>query len=161
MAIGFLGYDLPFADGTFDVVTCLEAMEFMSRRDHCLHEMLRVLRPGGLLFISNRSRIRSLEAGVHVFSNNAPGLEWAKVATLTEAIQSDVDPRTGRLVFGAPTVAALLVFFVFALQCISTLAIMARETNSWRWPAFAFSYLLVLAYVGAFVANRIVAALVA
>ncbi len=45
---------LPFADGTFDVVTCMEALEFMSRPDHNLHEMLRVLRPGGLLFISNR-----------------------------------------------------------------------------------------------------------
>ncbi len=62
--------------------------------------------------------------------------------------------------FAPPTVAALLVFFVFALQCMSTLAIMRRETNSWGWPAFAFGYLLTLAYGAAFVANRVVAALV-
>ncbi|MDH4017383.1 MAG: ferrous iron transporter B, partial [Actinomycetota bacterium] len=80
-------------------------------------------------------------------------------SSLRAAIRSDVDPRTGRHVFDAPTVASLLVFFVFALQCVSTLAIMARETNSWRWPAFAFSYLLVLAYAAAFVTHRVVAAL--
>jgi len=63
-------------------------------------------------------------------------------------------------IFDPPTVAALLVFYVFALQCMSTLAVMRRETNSWGWPAFAFGYLLTLAYGAAFVANRVVAALV-
>ena len=71
----------------------------------------------------------------------------------------DVHAKTGALVFTPPTVAALLVFFVFALQCTSTIAIMQRETNSWRWPAFAFSYMLALAYGASFVANRVVAAL--
>jgi len=56
-------------------------------------------------------------------------------------------------------VAALLVFFVFALQCTSTIATLARETNSWRWPAFAFTYLLALAYGASFAAYRIVGAL--
>jgi ferrous iron transport protein B len=57
-------------------------------------------------------------------------------------------------------VASLLVFFVFALQCMSTLAIMRRETNSWRWPAFAFSYLLALAYSASFATHRIVESLI-
>jgi ferrous iron transport protein B len=78
--------------------------------------------------------------------------------SLRHAIASDVDPRTGRPVFDPPTVGALLVFFVFALQCLSTLAIMHRETNSWRWPAFAFAYLLCLAYGASFVTYRVVAA---
>jgi ferrous iron transport protein B len=56
-------------------------------------------------------------------------------------------------------VASLLVFFVFALQCMSTLAVMRRETNSWRWPAFAFGYLLTLAYAASFVTQRAVSAL--
>ena len=43
---------------------------------------------------------------------------------------------------------------------MSTLAIMRRETNSWRWPAFAFGYMLVLAWTMAFAANRVTAALV-
>ena len=57
-------------------------------------------------------------------------------------------------------VGALLVFFVFALQCTSTIAIIKRETNSWRWPAFAFTYLFILAYVASFTTHRIVGALV-
>jgi len=77
-------------------------------------------------------------------------------ASLREAVRADVDPRTGQPVFDPPTVASLLVFFVFALQCMSTLAIMRRETNSWRWPAFAFSYLLVLAWVASFATHRLV-----
>jgi len=81
--------------------------------------------------------------------------------SLRRAIRSDVDPDTGEKVFPPATVASLLVFFVFALQCMSTLAIMRRETNSWRWPIFAFSYLLVLAYGASFVTHRIVAGLTA
>ena len=78
--------------------------------------------------------------------------------SLRAAIRADTNPRTGKKIFDPPMVAALLVFFVFALQCISTLAIMKRETNSWRWPAFAFGYLLVLAYGSSFVTYRVVAA---
>ncbi|HXV35563.1 MAG TPA: ferrous iron transporter B, partial [Myxococcota bacterium] len=77
--------------------------------------------------------------------------------SLRAAVRNDVDPRSGEHVFDAPTVAALLVFFVFALQCMSTLAVMRRETNSWRWPAFAFGYLLALAYAASFATHRIVA----
>jgi ferrous iron transport protein B len=81
--------------------------------------------------------------------------------SLREAIRADVDPRTGRKVFTPATVASLLVFFVFALQCVSTLAIIRRETNGWRWPAFAFGYLLVLAYAASFATHRIVERLTA
>jgi ferrous iron transport protein B len=76
--------------------------------------------------------------------------------SLRAAIQRDRHPDTGELVFTPATVASLLVFFVFALQCMSTLATMRRETNSWRWPAFAFSYLLALAWVASFVTYRVV-----
>jgi ferrous iron transport protein B len=79
--------------------------------------------------------------------------------SLRAAVRADLDPRTGRPVFTPATVASLLVFFVFALQCMSTLAIMRRETNTWRWPAFAFGYLLVLAYGASFVTYRVGAAL--
>jgi ferrous iron transport protein B len=82
-------------------------------------------------------------------------------SSLREAIRSDVDPRTGRAVYQPATVAALLVFFVFALQCMSTLAVMRRETNSWRWPAFAFGYLLALAYGASYLTHRVVTWLVA
>jgi ferrous iron transport protein B len=49
----------------------------------------------------------------------------------------------------------LLVFFAFALQCVSTVAVMRRETAGWKWPALQFGYMLLLGYTGAFVAVRI------
>ncbi len=72
--------------------------------------------------------------------------------SLRDAVRADP-------VFTPATVAALLVFFVFALQCMSTLAIMRRETNSWRWPLFAFGYLLAVAYAASFATHRVVSAL--
>jgi ferrous iron transport protein B len=53
--------------------------------------------------------------------------------------------------------AALLVFFAFAMQCMSTLAVVRRETGGWRWPAIQFAYMTVFAYVFSFAANRLVA----
>ena len=54
---------------------------------------------------------------------------------------------------------ALMIFFAFAMQCTSTMAVVRRETNSWKWPALQFGYMLVLAYSSAFVVNRVVTAL--
>lgn len=50
---------------------------------------------------------------------------------------------------------ALMIFFAFAMQCTSTMAVVRRETNSWKWPAIQFSYMLVLAWVAAFAVNHI------
>jgi len=52
--------------------------------------------------------------------------------------------------------AALLIFFAFAMQCTSTLAVVRRETNSWKWPAIQFTYMTVLAYVSALATNVLV-----
>jgi ferrous iron transport protein B len=71
-----------------------------------------------------------------------------------EALASMTDDD-GHKVFTAPTVIALMAYFVFALQCMSTVAVMRRETNSWRWPAFAWSYMFVLAWVMAFAARSV------
>ena len=65
---------------------------------------------------------------------------------------------------GAPaytlaTALSLLVFFVFSLQCVSTIAVMRRETGGWRWPAFAFGYMFVLAYVGSLITYQVTSAL--
>ena len=68
-------------------------------------------------------------------------------------------PREGEKVFTPATIAALLVFFVYALQCMSTLAVMRRETGTWRWPLIAFGYMGVLAWTMAFLAHTLVGAL--
>jgi ferrous iron transport protein B len=51
---------------------------------------------------------------------------------------------------------ALLVFFAFAMQCMSTIAVVRRETNGWKWPVLQFGYMTVVAYVSAFAAYNIV-----
>lgn len=51
---------------------------------------------------------------------------------------------------------ALLIFFAFAMQCMSTLAVVRRETGGWKWPIAQFVYMSAMAYVGAFVAFRLV-----
>jgi ferrous iron transport protein B len=50
---------------------------------------------------------------------------------------------------------ALMIFFAFAMQCTSTMAVVRRETNSWKWPAIQFLYMLALAYGAAFLVNHI------
>jgi ferrous iron transport protein B len=50
---------------------------------------------------------------------------------------------------------ALLIFFAFAMQCFSTLAVVKRETGGWKWPIFQFSYMLALAYSGSWIAFQI------
>ena len=51
---------------------------------------------------------------------------------------------------------ALLIFFAFAMQCMSTIAVVRRETGGWKWPALQFAYMTFLAYLGALITNQIV-----
>jgi ferrous iron transport protein B len=58
--------------------------------------------------------------------------------------------------FGVGTLVALLIWFVFAPQCISTFAVMKRETDSYKWPVIMVLYTMTMAYVFAFLARQIV-----
>jgi ferrous iron transport protein B len=69
---------------------------------------------------------------------------------LQESVRKDLTPA-GAL--------ALLLFFAFALQCMSTIAVVRRETGSWKWPALQFLYMGTLAYAGAWAAYRLGSAL--
>ncbi|GAT08023.1 ferrous iron transporter B [Mycolicibacterium novocastrense] len=75
-----------------------------------------------------------------------------------DAVQTAVytsGPHQGELLFTAPTTVSLLVFFVYALLCMSTVATIRRETNSWRWPVVAWGYMFALAWVAAFIAFHV------
>ncbi len=75
--------------------------------------------------------------------------------SLREQIQKEIDPATGLPKFTALTAICLMVYYVLAMQCMSTIAVMRRETNGWKWPIFQFSYMTVLAYVGTFITYRV------
>jgi ferrous iron transport protein B len=74
--------------------------------------------------------------------------------SLKEQMRKDVDPETGRRLFTPLTGVALMVFYVLAMQCLSTVAVMRRETNGWKWPLFQIGYMTALAYVATFAVYR-------
>ncbi|MEU2556793.1 ferrous iron transporter B [Streptomyces sp. NPDC013313] len=65
-------------------------------------------------------------------------------------------PHKGQKLFTPATTAALMVFFLYALQCMSTIGTMRRETGSWRWPAVAFGYMFALAWTMSFLTHTVV-----
>ncbi len=79
-------------------------------------------------------------------------------STALQDMTLDEGPRAGEPLFTPPVLAALLVFFLYALQCMSTVGVLRRESGSWRWPAIAFGYLFVLAWVMALTARLVVGA---
>ncbi|MBI4309812.1 MAG: ferrous iron transport protein B [Candidatus Omnitrophica bacterium] len=74
----------------------------------------------------------------------------AKEETLREAFARAAWPD-GRPLFTPLMCLSLMVFYVFALQCLSTVVVVYRETNSWRWPLFQFIYMLILAYLASLI----------
>ena len=72
----------------------------------------------------------------------------ADESSLAERLTTATWPD-GRTVFTLPMVLGLLIFYAWCLQCAATLAVIKRETNTWRWPLFAWGYMTALGYVGA------------
>jgi ferrous iron transport protein B len=72
---------------------------------------------------------------------------------LAKTLQSQKRPN-GLPVYTTLTGITLMVFYVFALQCVSTVAVVRRETNSWKWPLFQWVYMGALAWILAFVTYR-------
>lgn len=81
---------------------------------------------------------------------NAGADSTEKSTTLIDAMRGAERPD-GSPVWTPLVALSLMVFFVLACQCMSTVAIVRRETNSWRWPLFMVSYMLVLAYVASLI----------
>ena len=74
--------------------------------------------------------------------------------SLSEKLRSAKWPD-GNLIFTLPMVLGLLVFYAWCLQCAATLATIRRETNSWRWPIFAWTYMTSIGYLGALIIYQV------
>ena len=72
----------------------------------------------------------------------------AEEAGLVDALQASTY-EDGTPVYSVPVALSVMVFFALCAQCVSTLLVIRRETNSWFWPILSFSYMTILAYVGA------------
>jgi ferrous iron transport protein B len=74
---------------------------------------------------------------------------------IRKKMQAQIHPETGKPLYGAPYAISLMLFYAFALQCASTMAVLKKETGSWKWPLWLFIIYGSLAYFFAFIAYQI------
>ena len=84
-----------------------------------------------------------------IFDVGADVEDEAGQKRLSSAMQAATWPDTGKPLFTIPVALSIMVFFALCSQCVSTLAVIARETESWSWPVFSFVYMTTLAYLAA------------
>lgn len=75
--------------------------------------------------------------------------------TIREKLAQEKDPITGKPIFNTATVFSLMIFYAFAMQCMSTLAVVYRETKSWKWPVIQTVFMTGLAYFAALITYQI------
>jgi ferrous iron transport protein B len=85
-----------------------------------------------------------------VLYNLPPDEDDDEGTALTRRLQAARWDGTNRKVFTLPVALSVMVFFALCAQCASTLVVIARETGSWLWPFVTFTYMTVLAWIGAF-----------
>lgn len=91
-----------------------------------------------------------------IFLPDAPPKDEDETSTrLQTALRNAKWDGSNRPLFNTPVALSVMVFFALCAQCVSTLAIIRRETNSWRWPLFTFSYMTALAYVAAMLTYQV------
>jgi ferrous iron transport protein B len=76
-------------------------------------------------------------------------------STIKERLRNEINANTGKPSFSIATSFSLLIFYVFAMMCMSTIATVYRETKGWKWPLIQLGYMSVLAYVAALVVYQV------
>jgi ferrous iron transport protein B len=71
--------------------------------------------------------------------------------TIKGRLKSEINPETGGPRYTPAVGLSLLVFYTLAMQCMSTLAVVKRETKSWKWPLIQLAYMTAVAYLSAFI----------
>lgn len=79
------------------------------------------------------------------------GSEAENTDTIKERLHKETNPQTGLPLYTPALAFSLLVFYAFAMQCMSTLAVVYRETKGWKWPLIQLIYMTALAYLSAFI----------
>ncbi|MCC6601293.1 MAG: ferrous iron transport protein B [Crocinitomicaceae bacterium] len=83
------------------------------------------------------------------------GEDFENNRSLLDRMKEEKNPLTGERVYTFASGASLMIFYVFAMQCMATFAVVKRETNSWKWPLIQMTYMGILAYAGAFITFHI------
>lgn len=76
-------------------------------------------------------------------------------STVKNRLQREINPDTGGPRFTPAVGFSLLIFYTFAMQCMSTLAVVYRETRGWKWPAIQLAYMTALAYISALIVYQV------
>jgi ferrous iron transport protein B len=75
--------------------------------------------------------------------------------TIKQRMRAEVHPETGKPIYTFASGISLLLFYAFAMQCMSTLAVVKKETNSWKWPMIQLFVMSGFAYFVAFIAFQL------
>ena len=75
--------------------------------------------------------------------------------SIREKMLAETDPVTGKKVFTMAVGFSLMIFYAFAMQCMSTFAVVYAETKKWKWPIIQFIYMGALAYLSSFVVYQL------
>jgi len=89
-----------------------------------------------------------------IFAVENTGDETTTRAHLRDALRASVRPD-GQPLFTPLVCLSLMVFYVFAMQCISTIAVVKRETAGWKWPLFQLAYMTGTAWVASFILYQV------
>ena len=95
------------------------------------------------VFVGTLATIYSVEA------------EDENTTTIKEKMRSEINPDTGKQRFNFPAGMSFLVFYAFAMQCMATLAIVKRETKTWKWPLIQLFGMTGLAYICSLIVYQI------
>jgi len=113
-----------------------------------------VIRPLGFdwkIGISLISSFAAREVFVGTMATLYGSSDSENTISIRQKMMNEKDSQTGLPVYTAAVCLSLLVFYAFAMQCMSTFAVVRRETLSWKWPIIQFIYMGLLAYVGSFI----------
>ncbi len=83
------------------------------------------------------------------------GNDEAEMLTVKDKMQSEINPDTGKPRYNTAVGWSLMLFYAFAMQCMSTLAVVKRETGGWKWPIIQFIYMGVLAYMSSLIVYQL------
>ena len=75
--------------------------------------------------------------------------------TIRKQMAAEINPKTGQKTFTFAVAMSLLIFYVFAMQCMSTLAVVRKETKSWKWPMVQFVFMTLMAYFGSMITYQL------
>jgi ferrous iron transport protein B len=83
------------------------------------------------------------------------GQNDADTKTVKEKMRKEINQETGEPRYTAAVGWSLMLFYAFAMQCMSTMAVVKRETGSWKWPILQFGYMSALAWLSSFLAYQL------